>query len=67
MQIFKILGRQTERGDASFVSNRKNEVLCFLGVAKFEVAESRSFVSNRIWRFCGRAVLEGAAGIAGGR
>jgi hypothetical protein len=67
MQIFKILARKSECADASFVANRKSEVLCFLGVAKFEGGESGSFVAIRIWRFWRRAALEGAAGIAGGR
>ncbi len=37
--------------DRSFVSNRKNEVLCFLWVAKLEERQRGSFVLNRNWRF----------------
>jgi hypothetical protein len=37
-------------GDRSFVLNRKYEVLCFVGVAKFCFREWGSFVLNRNWR-----------------
>jgi hypothetical protein len=42
--------------DRSFVLNRKNEVLCFVRVAKFGFREKGSFVLNRNWQFWGRAV-----------
>jgi hypothetical protein len=49
-------------GGRSFVLNRKNEVLCFVGVAKFWFRESGSFVLNRNWRFGGRSAPGRLAG-----
>jgi hypothetical protein len=50
-------------GGRSFVLNRKNEVLCFVGVAKLALKENRSFVSNRNWCFRRRRVQKKAAEI----
>ena len=54
-------------GDRSFVRNRKNEVLCFVGVAKFCFREWGSFVLNRIWRFGGRSSAGRLASSTDGR
>ena len=49
-------------GERSFVLNRKNEVLCFVGVAKFRFRERGSFVLNRNWRFEVRSIPGRRAG-----
>jgi hypothetical protein len=54
-------------GGRPFVLNRKNEVLCFVGVAQFWFRESGSFVLNRNWRFGGRSTAGRLAGSTDGR
>src|SRR5271156_6059159 len=54
-------------GDRSFVLNRKNEVLCFVAVTKFELREKASFVLNRNWRFWRQAARRRTAWSAGGK
>jgi hypothetical protein len=52
-------------GERSFVLNRKNEVLCFIAVAKFKLRDRASFVLNRNWRFWRRAARGQTAWSAG--